>query len=157
RGDAVPAGAFNAARSAVACVATVDFEESSLIPLLRSTRARELDAARATGWWRRLSGIYVLGVLVAALGGLRFSLLAGRSAGQALHVTAAVLILTCPCAFGIATPLAYELVQAGLRRKGLFVRSAGFLDRAVGIRRVVFDKTGTLTAGTLTLVDRREG
>ena len=153
RGEAVPAGAFNVGRSAVACVASADFADSSLIPLLRSTRARELDAARANAWWRRLSGVYVLGVIFAALGGLAFSLAIGRSAGRALDVTAAVLILTCPCAFGIATPLAYELIQGGLRRRGLFIRSAGFLDRALGVRRVVFDKTGTLTTGTLKLAD----
>jgi Cu2+-exporting ATPase len=64
-------------------------------------------------------------------------------------VTTAVLIVTCPCAFGIAAPLAYEIVQASLRRAGLFVRRASFLDRAAYVRRVVFDKTGTLTTGAL--------
>jgi len=44
---------------------------------------------------------------------------------RALEVATAVLVVTCPCALGIATPLAYELVQSGLRRAGLFVRSFG--------------------------------
>jgi Cu2+-exporting ATPase len=64
-----------------------------------------------------------------------------------------VLIVTCPCAFGIAAPLAYEMVQAGLRRAGLFVRRASFLDRARDVRRVIFDKTGTLTTGTLMIAN----
>ena len=72
---------------------------------------------------------------------------------RAVDVVTAVLIVTCPCAFGIATPMAYELVQAGLRRAGLFVRAPGFLDRAVSVRRVVFDKTGTLTTGSLAVRD----
>jgi Cu2+-exporting ATPase len=49
--------------------------------------------------------------------------------------------------------MAYELVLAGLRRAGLFVRRAGFLDRALSVRKIVFDKTGTLTTGALELVD----
>ena len=57
-------------------------------------------------------------------------MLATHDFARSVEVTTAVLIVTCPCAFGIATPLAYDLAQAGLRRAGLFVRSAGFLDRA---------------------------
>jgi Cu2+-exporting ATPase len=64
-------------------------------------------------------------------------------------VATAVLVVTCPCAFGIATPLGYDLAQGGLRKAGLYVRSAGFLDRAASVRTVVFDKTGTLTLGKL--------
>jgi Cu2+-exporting ATPase len=67
--------------------------------------------------------------------------------GRALEVTTAVLVVTCPCAFGIATPLAYELVVQRLRRAGLFVKSATLLDRLREVRRIVFDKTGTLTSG----------
>jgi Cu2+-exporting ATPase len=67
---------------------------------------------------------------------------------RALAVTTAVLVVTCPCAFGLATPMAYELVQAGLRRRGLFLRAAGALDRLLAVRTVVFDKTGTLTTGS---------
>jgi Cu2+-exporting ATPase len=62
-----------------------------------------------------------------------------------------VLVVTCPCAFGIATPLAYELAVSGLRKAALFVRDGSFFDRAAQVRRVVFDKTGTLTTGALEL------
>jgi Cu2+-exporting ATPase len=72
---------------------------------------------------------------------------------RALAIATAVLIVTCPCAFGIAAPLAYELVQAGLRRAGLYVRRPSFLDRARGVKRIVFDKTGTLTTGALRLTN----
>ena len=155
RGERIPAGAFNVGPGAASAIAAADFASSSIIPLLRTTRGalRAADAPRATPWWQRLSGGYVIAVLVAAAGALVFSLAIGRDAGRALDVTAAVLILTCPCAFGIATPLAYELVQGGLRRQGLFIRSASFLDRAAAVRRVVFDKTGTLTTGKLNLAD----
>lgn len=78
----------------------------------------------------------------------------GPSVARAVEATVAVLVVTCPCALGIAAPLAYELSQAELRRRGVIVRSQSFLDRAAVIRKVIFDKTGTLTHGELRLVDR---
>jgi Cu2+-exporting ATPase len=64
-------------------------------------------------------------------------------------VAVGLLVVTCPCAFGIATPLGQELVLAELRRRGLLVRTAGFLERAADVTKVIFDKTGTLTTGSL--------
>jgi P-type Cu2+ transporter len=151
RGDVVPAGAFNVGESAVLLSATTGWSDSPVASLLRGTRAS--DTARATPWWQSFARVYVLAVLALALAGFVGWWLATRDVERALVVTAGVLIVTCPCAFGIATPLAYELVNAGLRRSGLFVRSAGFLDRAKNVRRVVFDKTGTLTTGALEVSD----
>jgi Cu2+-exporting ATPase len=96
-----------------------------------------------TPFWQRFARWYVGMVLVAAAAGLLFT--------RDLDVATAVLIVTCPCAFGIALPLANEMVQAGLRRAGLFVRSIGFLERAAAVKTVIFDKTGTLTSGALKL------
>jgi Cu2+-exporting ATPase len=92
---------------------------------------------------------------VLALGAIGFVgwFLATGDFARSIGVTTAILVVTCPCAFGIATPLAYDLAYAGLRRAGLYVRNAGFLDRAAGVRQVVFDKTGTLTSGDLDVVD----
>jgi P-type Cu2+ transporter len=148
-GDVVPAGAFCQDARAATVRATAPFDASSIVALLRTETRRDHDLARATPWWKRLTRIYVGAVL--AVAGLGFAGWYGATLdlGRTLDVVAAVLIVTCPCAFGIATPLAYELAQAGLRRVGLFVRTPGFLDRAVSIDRVVFDKTGTLTTGAL--------
>jgi Cu2+-exporting ATPase len=151
-GELVPAGAFNVGARPERVVATTDFVASALTELLRAPAEREAQAARSTPWWRRLARVYVLTVLAVAGATLAAWLVFGHDAARALDVTAAVLIVTCPCAFGIATPLAYELAQAGLRRAGLLVRSPSFLDRAAEVRRVVFDKTGTLTTGALRLV-----
>ncbi len=147
RGEEIPAGAFNVGDAALLVVAKTAWGGSPVAALLRGTRP--CDAARSTAWWQAFARVYVLAVLGLAVLGFAGWWLATRDVERALVVTAGVLIVTCPCAFGIATPLAYELVTAGLRRSGLFVRSAGFLDRAKDVRRVVFDKTGTLTTGTL--------
>lgn len=151
RGERILAGSFNVGAGALHVLAAQDFERSSVASLLRSPTPREGDAARATAWWQRLSGVYVVTVLLVATLGWLGWFLATRDAARATEIATAVLVVTCPCAFGIATPLAYELVQAGLRRHGLFVRTPGFLDRAARVKKVVFDKTGTLTTGALTL------
>jgi Cu2+-exporting ATPase len=69
----------------------------------------------------------------------------------AINVAVSLLVVTCPCAIGIAIPLAYEMTQAHLRRRGFFIRSADLLDRLTRIQKVHFDKTGTLTLGRLEL------
>lgn len=148
-GAKVPAGAFNAGSTAFVVTAATAFDASPVTDLLRATTAHPQDAARASPWWKRFAKIYVVAVLVVGAAGFLGWWLVGGDLGRALDVTAGILIVTCPCAFGIATPMAYELAQAGLRRAGLFVRTGGFLDRAQEVERVVFDKTGTLTTGTL--------
>ena len=152
-GELVPAGAFLASAASATVIAECDFARSPLVDLLKNPMPREADAAMSIPWWRRLAKVYVAAVLGAATVGFAAWMLATGDVGRALEVTTAVLIVTCPCAFGIAMPLAYELTQAGLRRAGLFVRSAGFLDRAASVTQVVFDKTGTLTTGTLAVED----
>jgi Cu2+-exporting ATPase len=148
-GDVVPAGAFLASPRPVELTAQTAFAGSPLLDLLRTPRLRAGEGAMSTAWWHTLSKWYVVAVLTAASVGFAGWMLATGDLGRAIEVTAAVLIVTCPCAFGIATPIAYDLVQTNLRRAGLYVRSAGFLDRAARIRKVVFDKTGTLTTGAL--------
>ena len=150
--DVVPAGAFASGDEAVVLRAETDFEASPLRQLLHVPEQGG-DTARATLWFQKVAKAYVGAVLSVAAAGFVGWCAGTRDVGRALTVTTAVLIVTCPCAFGIAAPLAYEIVQAGLRRAGLFVRRASFLDRARDVRRVVFDKTGTLTTGALELAD----
>jgi Cu2+-exporting ATPase len=153
QGEVVPAGAFASGDEASLVSATTAFEQSPLRELLRATDRAVGSQARTSPWFQLLSKVYVIGVLGVAASGFVGWMLATGDLSRALGVTTAVLIVTCPCAFGIATPLAYEMVQARLRRAGLFVRRSGFLDRATAVRTVVFDKTGTLTTGALALAD----
>jgi Cu2+-exporting ATPase len=153
QGQTVPAGATNAGERALRVTAATDFAASPLVHLLRRPPLRDVDGARATPWWQRLATAWVVGVVATAtLGGVGWWL-ASRDFGTTLDVVVAILVVTCPCALGIATPLGYEVVQAALRRAGLYVRTTGFLDRARGVRKVVFDKTGTLTTGALRVAD----
>jgi len=75
----------------------------------------------------------------------------GRGGMSAL----AVLVVACPCAFGIATPLATCLAIGRAARAGVLVRSGEILERLPAIGRVFFDKTGTLTGGELSVAETR--
>ncbi len=153
RGDELAAGAINVGSSAFEVLALAPFQSSELDLLLRSD-----DSARqrlSGDFWDRTARIYVLAVLISTTLGMLIWWRLGADLVTILDIATAVLVVTCPCAFGIAVPLAYELGVAGLRRRGLFVRDASFFDRAARVTRIVFDKTGTLTTGIPALADAR--
>jgi len=146
-GDTVPAGAFNASHHGFTVTATEDFADSRLQDLLRSSGTADEDFRPQ--WWHRISGWYVAIVLAAAAAG--FVGWIGEGLTPALKVTVAILVVTCPCALGLATPLAEELTHTALRRAGVFLRKPSFLEKALAVRQVLLDKTGTLTLGQLAL------
>lgn len=102
----------------------------------------------------RISAVFVPVVLGIAL----LTLLVGHFAfgvvfQQALMNAIAVLVISCPCAMGLATPTAVMVGVGRLARNGVLVKGGQTLEQFAGIRRMVFDKTGTLTTGAFQLVD----
>ncbi|WP_207063910.1 heavy metal translocating P-type ATPase [Motiliproteus sp. SC1-56] len=71
---------------------------------------------------------------------------------QALMAATAVLIITCPCAFGLATPMAIAVASGLGARNGILVKNGAVLETLSSVRDFVFDKTGTLTEGRIQLV-----
>jgi Cu2+-exporting ATPase len=146
-GAEVPAGAFHSGRSPVRVEAMSDYVGSGLSQLLAQDPTDREDTRGRVRFWNLLNRCYAAGVLLAAaLGG---GLWAFIDASRALPVAISVLVITCPCAMGIAVPLAFHLSLALLRRRGVFVRTRSLLDKAPLVRKVVFDKTGTVTFGGL--------
>jgi len=152
QGEQIPAGAFNAAQSAVHVRARTDFQDSPLVSLLRQAPAASERVPAHARFWSQVSRRWVLSVL--AISALGLALWWPSGPDKALQVAVALLVVTCPCALGISVPLAYELAQARLRRGGFFIRTTDLLDRLPRVRKVLFDKTGTLTLGRLEPVDR---
>ncbi len=70
---------------------------------------------------------------------------------QALMAATAVLIITCPCAFGLATPMSIAVASGLGARHGILVKTGAVLETLSAIRHFVFDKTGTLTEGRMTV------
>ena len=69
--------------------------------------------------------------------------------GNWFSVGLAVLVVSCPCALSLATPVAHTVAVAAMRNSGIVVANGVFLERLAQITKVVFDKTGTLTRGKL--------
>lgn len=154
RGETVPAGSFNVGSHAFSGTSLADFDLSRVASLTgNASKHITEDEPVATRWWSRLARFYVLGVVGLAVFSIAFWWWWSANPLFAIEVGTAVLIVTCPCAFGIAAPLAYEIVLTELRRRGVFVRLGDFLDRVRSTTKIVFDKTGTLTTGSLELTN----
>ncbi|WP_226621893.1 heavy metal translocating P-type ATPase [Alloyangia pacifica] len=98
--------------------------------------------------------LYAPGVhILAALAFLGWLLWSGDFR-VALNIAAAVLIITCPCALGLAVPAVTTAASGRLFKQGLLIKDGTALERLAEVDTVVFDKTGTLTAGTPTLTNR---
>ncbi|WP_280535309.1 cation-translocating P-type ATPase [Halopenitus sp. POP-27] len=121
-----------------------------LVELLWDVQSARSGAQRLAD---RLATVFVpLVVTVAVVVGL-LRLATGATPSTAALVALTVLIVSCPCAFGLATPLA---VAAGIREaaeRGIVIASAAVFERAGSIDTIVFDKTGTLTDGEMRVLD----
>jgi len=101
----------------------------------------------------RVAAVFVPAVLaIAALTFLGWWLVAGHAAAG-LHAAVGVLVIACPCALGLATPMAVVAGCATAARHAILIKDAAALERLAGVDTVVFDKTGTLTEGRPALVE----
>lgn len=101
----------------------------------------------------RASAYFALGILLASLATFFGWWLQSRELSHALLTAVAVLVVACPCALGLATPLALTIALGRISRAGILVRNPVVLETASNIDKIAFDKTGTLTKGKLTVAE----
>ena len=99
----------------------------------------------------RLAQGFVPLVIIVALSALTWHLLAGAGPERAGMIAVAVLVVSCPCAFGVAASSALSLAVLRLANTGVLLKEPATLEKARDTDTVIFDKTGTLTRGELTL------
>ena len=146
-GDAAYAGMVNLAGPLRLTVTAVG-SDTLLAEIVRLTEAAEAERTRYQALADRLASLYapiVHGLSVASF--LSWYLIGGADWQEALLIAIAVLIVTCPCAFGLAVPMVQAVTSGRLMRRGVIVKSGTALERLARIDQVVFDKTGTLTCG----------
>lgn len=143
-GQRVPAGALNISRSDAKLVAQQTWSESLLAQLLRPA---ERVGARQVFLEKIVRG-YLIGILFVAIASGLGWWFTTHDASQTWSVVTAVLVVSCPCAIGLAFPLADEMATIALRTRGVFVREGDLWSKIGRVRKIIFDKTGTLTLET---------
>jgi heavy metal translocating P-type ATPase len=99
----------------------------------------------------RIAAGFIPFVIAAALLGGLLAYAHHETAAQALMAAVAVLVVACPCALGIATPMVLVAAVSECAKRGILLRGGEVLERAPALKAIVFDKTGTLTTGHLEL------
>ncbi|MCA1337682.1 cadmium-translocating P-type ATPase [Pseudooceanicola marinus] len=128
--------------------ATAIGRDTSLARMADLVAIAESGRSRYTSLADRAAKLYAPGVhILSALSFLGWFLWSG-DLRVALNIAAAVLIITCPCALGLAVPAVTTAASGRLFRRGMLVKHETALERLAEVDTVVFDKTGTLTAGT---------
>lgn len=148
-GSLLPSGARSLTPERLDALALEDWEQSQLATLL---------ALDGPGRWRnqglqKLIRGYLTGVFLLAGAGFLGWGLAGGTWVIAFQVLISVLVVSCPCAIGVALPLLDDVTAARLQRKGVYLRDASLWARLRRVRQVLFDKTGTLTLENLVPAD----
>ena len=111
---------------------------------VRRAQAEKIPLQRAAD---RVAGVFVPIVMVLAALSVAVWLLAGAEAGFAIARAVAVLVVACPCAIGLAAPIAVLVATGRSARSGILFRNGAALEGLSAVRAVGLDKTGTLTTG----------
>jgi Cu2+-exporting ATPase len=153
-GNPVFAGTINVV-APLRLEATAVGKRTLLAEIVRLMEAAEQRRAKYVVLADRVARLYAPAVHGLALATfLGWTLLAGVAWQTALLYAVAVLIITCPCALGLAVPAVQVIASGRLLGKGVLLKSATALERLATVDTVVFDKTGTLTLGRPSLDHR---
>ncbi len=145
-GDQVFGGTINTNGSIRAEVSALgdDTVLSRIITTIEETQSTKAPIARLAD---RVARVFVPAVISIAVVAAALWLLAGKDVAFAMTILISVLVISCPCAMGLATPMAITVGTGKAAEYGILFRDAAALERAGRVDTVVFDKTGTITEG----------
>ncbi len=151
-GDMVSAATVNQV-GFIRCQATRVGEDTTLSQIIRMVSDAAATKAPIAKVADKVSGVFVPVVITIALITTVIWLLLGRSVGFALARGISVLVISCPCALGLATPVAIMVGNGVGARQGNLFKTAASLEETGRVDVVALDKTGTITAGTPRVTD----
>ena len=155
--DKAPGAAVSAATvnqsGFLKCRATRVGEDTTLAQIIRMVRDAAATKAPIAKIADKVSGVFVPAVMGAAFVTFLVWLLLGRSVGYALARGISVLVISCPCALGLATPVAIMVGSGVGAKNGVLFKTAASLEETGRIQIVALDKTGTVTSGEPTVTD----
>ncbi len=149
-GDTVTGGSINAESPLVVEIELVG-ESTRLSAIINLMERAALEKPKIVELADRIASYFVGALLVVAvLVAVGWYLV---DPSQALWITVSVLVVTCPCALSLATPIALTVAAGALAKDGLLVTRGHAIETLARATHFVFDKTGTLTTGEMHLVD----
>ena len=128
-------------------------EDTTLAQMIRLVEEASASKAPIAKLADKVAGVFVPVVMAIALISAAAWLVTGHTATQALTAGVAVLVISCPCALGLATPVAIMVGTGKGAENGILIKSAEALETLHTIDTVVLDKTGTLTQGKPVVTD----
>ena len=151
-GDAVSAATVNQS-GFLRCQATRVGEDTTLFQIIRMVSDAAATKAPIAKVADRVSGVFVPVVIAIALIATAVWLATGADFGYALARGISVLVISCPCALGLATPVAIMVGNGKGAKNGILFKTAVSLEEAGKVRVVALDKTGTITTGQPRVTD----
>ena len=151
-GDAVSAATVNQS-GFIRCEATRVGEDTTLSQIIKMVSDAAATKAPIAKIADRVSGVFVPMVITIAVLTIIVWLIAGQSIGFALSRGIAVLVISCPCALGLATPVAIMVGNGMGARNGIMFKTAVSLEETGKMQIVALDKTGTITSGEPKVTD----
>jgi Cu+-exporting ATPase len=147
-GDPVEGGALNAG-GRITVRATRVGADTAVHRVAQLVEAAQAGKAPVQRLADRVAGVFVPVVILIALGTLIGWLATGHPAGEAMTAAVAVLVISCPCALGLATPAALMVGTGRGAQLGILIRGPEVLESTRRVTVAVLDKTGTLTEGVM--------
>lgn len=154
-GDPVVAGSLNTSGAVTYSVRALG-SQTRLGEIIRFVERTQLSKAPIQRLADRVSAVFVPVILaLSVITFLLWNFVGNAELSASMNAAVSVLVVACPCALGLATPIAVMIATGRAARAGILFRDLAALEALQSVRTIVFDKTGTLTTGQLAVAEEK--